>query len=258
MNNQVYNYKGNNITFQLGNGDVMVNLTDVAKAFPEKNLSQIINSLEIQEYVRRLTEIKNYSSADLLIVRKGGNNLSKQGTWAHQKVALRVVQKLSPDFAIWVDEKIEELLRNGVATISNEDEAIYNAMNILQKRLETSKQKLQMLESKVELQEEKIKYLVPKAQYTDEVLQSTSTFTTTQIAKDLGMSAQALNQKLKEMKIQFFQSGQWFLTHRYQDKGYTDMRITPYFDTKTGEPKTSQSMVWTEKGRQFITSLGIK
>lgn len=258
MNNQVYNYKGNNITFQLGNGDVMVNLTDVAKAFPEKNLSQIINSLEIQEYVRRLTEIKNYSSADLLIVRKGGNNLSKQGTWAHQKVALRVVQKLSPDFAIWVDEKIEELLRNGVATISNEDEAIYNAMNILQKRLETSKQKLQMLESKVELQEEEIKYLVPKAQYTDEVLQSTSTFTTTQIAKDLGMSAQALNQKLKEMKIQFFQSGQWFLTHRYQDKGYTDMRITPYFDIKTGEPKTSQSMVWTEKGRQFITSLGIK
>lgn len=258
MNNQVYNYNGNNITFQLGNGDVMVNLTDVAKAFPEKNLSQIINSLEIQEYVRRLTEIKNYSSADLLIVRKGGNNLSKQGTWAHQKVALRVVQKLSPDFAIWVDEKIEELLRNGVATISNEDEAIYNAMNILQKRLEASKQKLQMLESKVELQEEEIKYLVPKAQYTDEVLQSTSTFTTTQIAKDLGMSAQALNQKLKEMKIQFFQSGQWFLTHRYQDKGYTDMRITPYFDTKTGEPKTSQSMVWTEKGRQFITSLGIK
>lgn len=258
MNNQVYNYNGNNITFQLGNGDVMVNLTDVAKAFPEKNLSQIINSLEIQEYIRRLTEIKNYISADLLIVRKGGNNLSKQGTWAHQKVALRVVQKLSPDFAIWVDEKIEELLRNGVATISNEDEAIYNAMNILQKRLEASKQNIQMLESKVELQEEKIKYLVPKAQYTDDVLQSTSTFTTTQIAKDLGMSAQALNQKLKDMKIQFFQSGQWFLTHRYQDKGYTDMRITPYFDTKTGEPKTSQSMVWTEKGRQFITSLGIK
>lgn len=257
MNNQVYNYNGNNITFQLGNGDVMVNLTDVAKAFPEKNLSQIINSLEIQEYIRRLTEIKNYSSADLLIVRKGGNNLSKQGTWAHQKVALRVVQKLSPDFAIWVDEKIEELLRNGVATISDEDEAIYNAMNILQKRLEASKQKVQMLESKVELQETEIKYLTPKAQYTDEVLQSTSTFTTTQIAKDLGMSAQALNKELKDRKIQFFQSGQWFLTHTYQNKGYTDMRITPYFDTKTGEPKTSQSMVWTEKGRQFIHSLNI-
>jgi hypothetical protein len=71
------------------------------------------------------------------------------------------------------------------------------------------------------------------------------------------MSAQALNKELKDRKIQFFQSGQWFLTHTYQDKGYTDMRITPYFDTKTGEPKTSQSMVWTEKGRQFIHSLKI-
>lgn len=33
MNNQVYNYNGNNITFQLGNGDVMVNATEMAKAF---------------------------------------------------------------------------------------------------------------------------------------------------------------------------------------------------------------------------------
>lgn len=256
MNNQVYNYNGNNITFQLGNGDVMVNLTDVAKAFPDKNLTTIVNSLEIQEYIKRLSKLKNYSLADLLIVKRGGI-AGTNGTWAHQKVALRVVQKLSPDFAIWVDEKIEELLRNGVATISDEDEAIYNAMNILQKRLEASKQKVQMLESKVELQETEIKYLTPKAQYTDEVLQSTSTFTTTQIAKDLGMSAQALNKELKDRKIQFFQSGQWFLTHTYQDKGYTDMRITPYFDTKTGEPKTSQYMVWTEKGRQFIHSLKI-
>ena len=180
-----------------------------------------------------------------------------QGTWLHEDIALDFAQWLSVDFKLWCNDRIKELIKTGVTTISDEDEAIYNGMNILQKRLEASKQKVQMLESKVELQETEIKYLAPKAKYTDEVLQSTSTFTTTQIAKDLGMSAQALNQKLKERKIQFFQSGQWFLTHTYQDKGYTDMRITPYFDTKTGEPKTSQSMVWTEKGRQFIHSLKI-
>ena len=76
------------------------------KAFPEKNLSKIINSNEIQEYIAILSEITNVSSADLLEVRKGGNNKS-QGTWAQQKVALRISQKLSSEFAIQVDTHIE-------------------------------------------------------------------------------------------------------------------------------------------------------
>nr|WP_314992070.1 phage antirepressor KilAC domain-containing protein [uncultured Capnocytophaga sp.] len=253
MNNQVYNYNGNNITFQLGNGDVMVNATEMAKAFG-KMPKDYLRTQSAQELINALSVRLKCLTADLVKVVQGGDI---QGTWLHEDIALDFAQWLSVDFKLWCNDRIKELLRNGVATISDEDEAIYNAMNILQKRLEASKQKVQMLESKVELQETEIKYLTPKAQYTDEVLQSTSTFTTTQIAKDLGMSAQALNKELKDRKIQFFQSGQWFLTHTYQDKGYTDMRITPYFDTKTGEPKTSQSMVWTEKGRQFIHSLKI-
>lgn len=253
MNNQVYNYNGNNITFQLGNGDVMINATEMAKAFG-KTPKDYLRTQSAQELINALSVRLKCLPTDLVIVKNGGTNY---GTWLHEDVALDFAQWLSVDFKLWCNDRIKELLKTGVTTISDEDEAIYNAMNILQKRLEASKQKVQMLESKVELQETEIKYLTPKAQYTDEVLQSTSTFTTTQIAKDLGMSAQALNQKLKERKIQFFQSGQWFLTHTYQDKGYTDMRITPYFDTKTGEPKTSQSMVWTEKGRQFIHSLKI-
>lgn len=253
MNNQVYNYNGNNITFQLGNGDVMVNATEMAKAFG-KTPKDYLRTQSAQELINALSVRLKCLPTDLVIVKNGGTNY---GTWLHEDIALDFAQWLSVDFKLWCNDRIKELLKTGVTTISDEDEAIYNAMNILQKRLEASKQRVQMLESKVELQETEIKYLTPKAKYTDEVLQSTSTFTTTQIAKDLGMSAQALNQKLKERKIQFFQSGQWFLTHTYQDKGYTDMRITPYFDTKTGEPKTSQSMVWTEKGRQFIHSLKI-
>ena len=253
MNNQVYNYNGNNITFQLGNGDVMVNATEMAKAFG-KTPKDYLRTQSAQEFINALSVRLKCLTADLVKVVQGGDI---QGTWLHEDIALDFAQWLSVDFKLWCNDRIKELLKTGVTTISDEDEAIYNAMNILQKRLEASKQKVQMLESKVELQETEIKYLTPKAQYTDEVLQSTSTFTTTQIAKDLGMSAQALNKELKDRKIQFFQSGQWFLTHTYQDKGYTDMRITPYFDTKTGEPKTSQSMVWTEKGRQFIHSLKI-
>ena len=242
-------YNGTNITFELANGDVMVNLTDVAKAFPSKNLSQIINSKEIKEYVDRLAAIRNYIASDLLKVENG------IGTWAHQKIALRVAQKLSPDFAIWVDTRLEELITTGVTTVSNDDEVIARAMAVLQRRLEANKQQLQMARGTIEQQQEEIKQLQPKADYTDEVLQSTSTFTATQIAKEFGMSAVTLNSKLRQLGVQFYQSGQWMLTAKYQGKGYTDMRIAKYVDSRTDEVKTSQSLVWTERGRLFISTL---
>lgn len=126
MNTSIINfdYKGNQISFERGN-DVMVNLTAMAKPYPNKNLTNIINSQEISEYCNSLSKLQNYSLADLLIVKRGGDN---PGTWAHRLVAIRVAQKLNSDLAVWVDMKIEELMRNGVTTVSNDDEAIAYAI----------------------------------------------------------------------------------------------------------------------------------
>lgn len=52
------------------------------KAFPNKNLTNIINSVEIREYCNAVSKLQNYSLADLLQVNRGGDN---PGTWAHQK-----------------------------------------------------------------------------------------------------------------------------------------------------------------------------
>lgn len=110
-NIQIFNYNGSNVSMTRNeNGIVYVNLTEVAKAFPNKNLTQIVNSQEIKDYCESLSKLQNYSLADLLIVKRGGND---NGTWAHQKVALRVAQKLSPDFAVMVDTWIETLLTEG-------------------------------------------------------------------------------------------------------------------------------------------------
>jgi hypothetical protein len=49
---------------------------------------------------------------------KGGNNLSKGGTWGHPKVAIRFAQWCSDDFAIQVDTWIDELLTTGQVTIA--------------------------------------------------------------------------------------------------------------------------------------------
>lgn len=250
---KVFSFNGNEVTMRLQDGTVYVNLTEFAKPFPGKNLSTIINSQEIKDYCKALSEIKNFSSADLLIVSKGGD-VSKQGTWAHQKVALRVAQKLSPDFAVWVDTKIEELLTTGVTTVSDDDAAIAHAMDILNKRLEQAKAEKLLLEEKNRAQETVIKEQAPKVDYYDTVLTSTSTYTATQIAKEFGYGAETLNRKLHEKGVQYKQSGQWLLYAKYQDKGYTQT-ITRTFTGASGKTHTSQQTVWTECGRQFIHSI---
>ena len=238
---------------RLQDGTVYVNLTEFAKPFPGKNLTQIVNSLEIKEYCRALSELQNYSSVDLLIVSKGGD-VSKQGTWAHQKIALRVAQKLSPEFAVWVDTKIEELLTTGVTTASDDDAAIAHAMEILNRRLEQAKAEKQLLEAKAQEQERIIQEQAPQVEYYQKVLTSESTYTVTQIAKEFGWGPQTLNRKLQELGVQYKQNDQWLLKAKYQNKGYTDT-ITREHKDHLGRQRTSLQTVWREAGRQFIHSL---
>lgn len=94
----------------------------------------------------------------------------------------------------------------------------------------------------------------PKVQFVDEVLASTSTWTTSTIANELGMSAIALNKKLEELGVQYNRDGHWLLTARYQNKSLASTR-THSFTRSTGTPKTNIYTVWTEKGRAFIHSL---
>ena len=199
-----------------------------------------------------LSKLQNYSLADLLIVRRGGNN---NGTWAHRLVAIRVAQKLNSDFAVWVDMRIEELLTTGVATVSNDDEAIAYAMQVLNRRLEAAKAEKERLEQQNQLQSEQLKLAAPKVQYVDNVLRSVNTYTVTQLAKELGFtSGEALNKKLKEMRIQYKQSGQWLLYTDYSGKGYTKTK-TESFTRNDGSIGTNTYTVWTEVGRAFLHSL---
>lgn len=142
------------------NGNVYVNLTEVAKSFPEKNLTNIINTQEISDYVEKLSKLQNYSLTDLVQVTRGG---ATPGTWAHQKVALRVCQKLSTDFAIMVDTKIEELLTQGYTTLDTINRKELAKM-ILQQ--EEEKEKLQ---SRIDCQSQKLNDQAPKVLFASAV-----------------------------------------------------------------------------------------
>lgn len=163
-------------------------------------------------------------------------------------------------FRKWVTSEVLPTIRkSGGYIVSNENDTpemiMARALKIAQQTIDNHKQRVQILEGENTIQREQIKELAPKANYTDTVLQSTGTFTTTQIAQGLGLSAGALNIRLSELQVQYKQSGQWHLYAQHKDKGLATIRVASYRDMHTGEFKTSQSMVWTEKGRKFIHDL---
>ena len=96
-----------------------------------------------------------------------------------------------------------------------------------------------------------IEELEPKADYCDEVLESVSCFTTTQIAKELSKTVYDLTQLLMEQKVMYKQSGQYMLYADYARKGYAKSRTDPHRDAE-GDLHTRIYLVWTEKGRRFI------
>lgn len=260
---QVFEYSGTNVAMRVMNGEVQVCVSDFAKAFPKKNLSQIVNSKEIQDYVARMSELKNYSSLDLLEVKRG--NAKLQGTWAHQRVALRIAQKLSTDFSIWVDERIEELARHGFTAtpqtleqiINNPDVLIRLATQLKQEREENARLLNENESQKVIIsqQTEEIKKSAPKVEYYDNTLQSVNTYTTTQIAKELGYnSANILNGLLRKAGIQYYQSGTYLLHVPYSNWRLHSVK-TYTFTRNDGSIGTRSSLVWTERGRFFINAL---
>ena len=112
--------------------------------------------------------------------------------------------------------------------------------------------------------EHQVDGLMPKAIYSDNVLNSVSCFTTTQVAKELGVTAQELNRSLCALHIQYYQSGQYMLYAEYAHMGLAKSRtrynafLDPKCDgrkEKMGKAVTHTYLVWTEKGRKFIHDL---
>ena len=162
-------------------------------------------------------------------------------------------------FENWTfDELIPRTLKEGGYLLEKEGETdaelLSRALQLAEDKLKERDRYISGLEKENALNSLKLNLQAPKVHYFDQVLRSSSTYTATQIAKELGMSGRELNLRLKTLGIQFRQSGTWMLTARYQKEGYTRTH-THSWQSRCGETGTAMHTVWTEKGRLFIHCL---
>lgn len=255
MNNAIFQYNGNAVTFQLGNGDVMVNATQMAKPFNKRP----VDYLRLPSTNELLSAIvgKSHISENQIVTTVQGSSDNGGGTWLHEDIALDFAQWLSVDFKLWCNDRIKELMRHGMtATPDRLEEMLQNPDLLIGlaselKRERAEKERLMMTARE---QQQVIKQISPKAEYYDTVLQSDDLVQITVIAKELGMSAAVLNKKLHLLGVQYYQSKTWLLYSKYHGNGFTK----PKTHTYTGEddkPHIKTHTYWTQKGREFILDL---
>lgn len=222
--------------------------------YSESNSSKLTNLVDDDEKVRNI------------VTTPGGNQevwmLTEDGLY---EVLMQSRKPIAKQFKKGVKQILHEVRTTGgyIATKAEDtpEEIMARALTIAQATLAKREERLKQLEVKaeqqqatIELQEKEIKQAAPKVNYYDTHLQSVNTLTTTQVAKEIGMNAEKLNSKLKELGIQYKQSDQWLLKAPYDRWGMHDVR-TNIFTSERGNTHTNTYTVWTQKGRRFIIAL---
>lgn len=163
-------------------------------------------------------------------------------------------------FRKWItSEVLPSIRKSGGYIASTQDDSpeliMARALQVAQATIDRHKHQLEQANERIALQSTQLKQQAPKVKYVDEVLQSTNTYTSTQMSKELGMKdADRLHKALREKGVMFKQSGQWMLTAKYCGHDYTKTR-THQFTRSDGSTGTNAITVWTEKGRAFLHNI---
>lgn len=130
------------------------------------------------------------------------------------KLAFKSHAKNAEKFTDWVASEVLPSIRKYGAYMTNEkiEEVLLNPDTIIKLATELKTER-----ERRSIAEQRVNELTPKASYYDLVLSNKSLVTITQIAKDYGMSGQAMNHKLHDLGVIYKQGDTWLLYSKYQD-----------------------------------------
>ena len=243
------------LVFQNSNGNDVTTSLIVAQVFGKehKNVVRDIENLSCSENFNRLN-FERITYKDARNREQTAYEMTKDG------FSFLVMGYTGAKAGEFKERFINEFNRRE-SLLKDDDYILMRSQQILQKRLEASEEKIKQLESQaeqqqetIELQQQELTQSAPKVSYYDNHLQSVNTQTSTQAAKQIGMDAEKLHKKLKEIGIIYRQSGQWILHALYSTWGMHSTRTQTY-TRSDGSIGTSVYTVWTQRGVRFIIAL---
>lgn len=217
---------------------------DVADVLGYQNASKALS-----DHVDDEDKLNNETLASL--GQRGGWLINESGLYS---LVLSSKLPTAKQFKRWVTSEVLPAIRKtgmyAVDQLLDDPDLAIKAFTALKEEREKRLQ----LESINKQQEQIIGELKPKADYTDRILQNKGLVSITQIAKDYGMSGQAMNDLLHKLKVQYKQGKQWLLYSEHHAKGYTHSE-TINITRSDGQPDVTMNTKWTQKGRLFLYEL---
>ena len=179
------------------------------------------------------------------------NSVTEPGLY---KLIMRSNKPEAEKFTDWIAEEILPSIREHGMYAKDELLDDPDLLIEVATKLKKERKERKRLETQNKKKDQLIGELKPKADYTDKILQNKGLVTITQIAKDYGMSGQAMNKLLHELDVQYKLGDQWLLYSNYHGKGYTHSQ-TFEFKHKDGTPDVKMNTKWPQKGRLFLYKL---
>lgn len=238
---QAFNFNGSDVRTLVINGNPYFVGKDVATILGYKNTKDAL--------------LKHVDDEDKL-----GSQIATSGQNREMKVinesglySLILSSKLpsAKKFKRWVTSEVLPAIRKHGAFMTNEkiEEVLLNPDTIIKLATELKTER-----ERRSIAEQWVNELTPKASCYDLVLSNESLVTITQIAKDYGMSGQAMNHKLHDLGVIYKQGNTWLLYSKYQRTGWTHSE-TIMVDKADGTQKAVMHTKWTQKGRLGLYEL---
>lgn len=222
--------------------------------FKAKDVAIMLGLTNHRDFIQRVDEEER---SKLNLPRQGETwMLTENGLY---EVLMQSRKPIAKQFKKGVKAILKEIRQTGgylaTQTEDTPDMIMARALQVAQSTIEKHQRRLELAEATIEEQTAQLREQAPKVEYVDQVLASVNTYTSTQMAKELNLRhAEHLHALLKDRGVMYRQSGHWFVTAKYSERGYTKTRTHAYVRSD-GSQGTNSITVWTESGRLFLHDL---
>jgi len=133
----------NEIAIEARLSDGFINATQLCKA-GNKRFNNWYQLNHTKEFINELSTETGKLVSDLVVIKKGGNDKTSQGSWVHPDIGVQLASWISPKFAIRVSRWVREIVSTGTTQFipKSNDELIK-----LQLELQENQDKLKKLET---------------------------------------------------------------------------------------------------------------
>ncbi|EOB0452320.1 phage antirepressor [Staphylococcus aureus] len=229
-------------------GDLEILTIEGKQWFPATEVAMTLGYSNPRDAINRHVKRRGVVNHDVIdsLGRKQNKKFIDEGNL--YRLISRSKLPQAEQFEEWVfDEVLPAIRKHGIYATDNViEQTLKDPDYIITVLTEYKKEKEQNL-----LLQQEIGELKPKADYVDEILKSTGTLATTQIAADYGISAQKLNKLLHEARLQRKVNKQWVLYSEHMGKSYTESDTIAIVRSDGREDTVLQTR-WTQKGRLKI------